>query len=418
MTDPTKRPGALAVPRWKQSRSRVYANVNTPANADTWTYENMTLEFRRPDDYEIVRKIGRGKYSEVFEGVDMTRGELVVIKVLKPVKKKKILREVKVLNNLRGGPNIVGLFQVVRDPETKMPSFIFEHVNNVDFKVLYPRLRDHEVRFYMYQVLKALDYSHSKGIMHRDIKPHNVMIDHEHHRLRVIDWGLAEFYHQSVEYNVRVASRHYKGPELLVDLRTYDYSLDMWSFGCMMAGIIFKKTPFFRGRDNNDQLVKIAQVLGSDECFEYIRKYDVDTPIHDMPKFPRRPWESFVNEQNANLATPDAIDLIDRTLRFDHQQRLTAREAMLHQYFADVRTHDSDTLSSGLQHPDYLDIMAGQVAPAPALPLGPAEGAAPGDGSDSAPSPVPVPAAAPVGTPPTGPMSVSPGGQGSHARAV
>jgi len=53
--------------------------------------------------------------------------------------------------------------------------------------------------------------------MHRDVKPHNVMIDHEHRKLRLIDWGLAEFYHPGQEYNVRVASRYFKGPELLVD---------------------------------------------------------------------------------------------------------------------------------------------------------------------------------------------------------
>jgi serine/threonine protein kinase len=66
-------------------------------------------------------------------------------------------------------------------------------------------------------------------------QPHNVMIDHEKRKLRLIDWGLAEFYHPGKEYNVRVASRYFKGPELLVDLQDYDYSLDMWSLGCMFA---------------------------------------------------------------------------------------------------------------------------------------------------------------------------------------
>lgn len=73
--------------------------------------------------------------------------------------------------------------------------------------------------------------------MHRDVKPHNVMIDHQQRKLRLIDWGLAEFYHPHKEYNVRVASRYFKGPELLVDLQDYDYSLDMWSLGCMFAGM-------------------------------------------------------------------------------------------------------------------------------------------------------------------------------------
>ena len=64
------------------------------------------------------------------------------------------------------------------------------------------------------------------------------------------------------EYNVRVASRYFKGPELLVDFQEYDYSLDMWSLGCMLAGMLFRKEPFFHGHDNFDQLVKIAKVNG------------------------------------------------------------------------------------------------------------------------------------------------------------
>ena len=116
----------------------------------------------------------------------------------------------------------------------------------------YPTFTDKDLRYYTFQVLKALDYCHSNGIMHRDVKPHNVMIDHNLRKLRLIDWGLAEFYHPEQvraiptrssaaspvcflssstypcehkhntalapvqEYNVRVASRYFKGPELLV----------------------------------------------------------------------------------------------------------------------------------------------------------------------------------------------------------
>ena len=129
----------------------------------------------------------------------------------------------------------------MRDPQSKTPSLVFEFVNNTDFKELYPRLSDADIRYYIFELLKALDYCHSNGIMHRDVKPHNVMIDHERRQLRLIDWGLAEFYHPGRELNVRVASRYFKGPELLVDYQQYDYSLDMWSLGCMLAGMIFRK---------------------------------------------------------------------------------------------------------------------------------------------------------------------------------
>ena len=65
------------------------------------------------------------------------------------------------------------------------------------------------------------------------------------------------------------------GPELLVNMRQYDYSLDMWSLGCMFAGMTFQKEPFFHGRDNHDQLVKIAKVLGTAGLYEYIKQYDL-----------------------------------------------------------------------------------------------------------------------------------------------
>lgn len=68
----------------------------------------------------------------------------------------------------------------------------------------------------------------------------------------------------------------FQGPELLVDYQMYDYSLDMWSLGCMLASMIFRKEPFFHGHDNYDQLVRIAKVLGTEELFEYLDKYHIE----------------------------------------------------------------------------------------------------------------------------------------------
>lgn len=159
----------------------------------------------------------------MFEGTNVKTGEKVIIKILKPVKKKKvrleklrteqfrmhkeyhwdvmeggadrmiaypcvlqIKREIKILQNLRDGPNVIRLLDIVRDPESKTPSLVFEYVNNKDFKILYPTLCDHEIRFYMYELLRALDFCHSKGIMHRDVKPHNVRC-RDRHRLWKVD---------------------------------------------------------------------------------------------------------------------------------------------------------------------------------------------------------------------------------------
>jgi casein kinase II subunit alpha len=129
---------------------------------------------------------------------------------------------------------------------------ILEWIPNLEHRTFYPTLSPFDFQFYMFEILKGLDWSHSKGIMHRDIKPLNVMIDHEQRYLKIIDWGLADFYKFKTNYNVRVASRYFKGPELLVDNRYYDYSLDIWSLGAMFAAIIFQKDPFFHGSDNID----------------------------------------------------------------------------------------------------------------------------------------------------------------------
>jgi len=301
--------------------------------------ECAEVQWGEQDDYEVVRKVGRGKYSEVFEGIQVATGTKVIIKILKPVKKKKIKREIKILQNLAGGTNIIRLLDILRDPQSKTPCLIFEYVNNTDFKVLYPTLTDFDIRYYIFELLKALDFSHSSGIMHRDVKPHNVMIDHEKRRLRLIDWGLAEFYHPEREYNVRVASRYFKGPELLVDLQDYDYALDMWSLGCMFAGMIFRKEPFFHGHDNYDQLVKIVKVLGTDELFDYLDKYNLELDPHFdgiLGRHTRKPWSKFLNPDNQHLVSSEAVDLLDKLLRYDHQERLSPTEAMLHPYFGPV----------------------------------------------------------------------------------
>jgi casein kinase II subunit alpha len=81
------------------------------------------------------------------------------------------LREVKILQNLFGGPNIVKLFDVARDEASKTPCLVFEYINNMPYKPLFQKFTDIDVRFYMQELLKALEYSHSNGIMHRDIKP-------------------------------------------------------------------------------------------------------------------------------------------------------------------------------------------------------------------------------------------------------
>jgi casein kinase II subunit alpha len=324
------------------SKPKYYQDANLKMKTEYHDYENLEISWGDQENYEVIKKVGRGKYSEVFEGMNVLNNQKCVVKVLKPIRKKKIQREIKILQNLCNGPNVVKLLDIVRDPASKTTSLVFEHVNNIDYRVLYPQLSDFDVRYYIFEVLKALDFAHSMGIMHRDVKPHNIMIDHEKKELRLIDWGLAEFYFPEKDYNVRVASRYFKGPELLVDYQYYDYSLDIWSLGCMFAGMIFMKEPFFHGNDNYDQLEKIAKVLGTPELFEYLEKYNIelDTNFEGvLGKHTKKPWSKFITNENKRFVSNEALDLLSRMLVYDHAGRITPKEAMQHPYFAPVVEH-------------------------------------------------------------------------------
>lgn len=323
-----------------------YACDNFPTSY--YDYDNAEIDFNEDiSAYELIQKIGQGKYSEVFRGRNRKNNTICVLKVLKPVRVRKIKREISILRNLSGGPNVVRLLDVLKDPRNDTPVLVTEYVDNpVTLRSLMQsrRLTNFDLRYYIYEVLRTLDFAHRRGIFHRDIKPNNVMIDHAHHIVRVIDWGLGEYYIHGEALNCGVATRHYKGPELLVGYRHYDYSLDIWCVGCVLAGMLFRSDPFFPGASNEDQLMRLVAVFGTDELYRYVNKYHgsipriCDAPLRTM-KREKTSWTKFVNADNVAWCDVMALDLLDKMLQFDHQNRIMAHDAMLHPYFAPVRAY-------------------------------------------------------------------------------
>ncbi|XP_033929209.1 protein NDRG4-like isoform X2 [Melopsittacus undulatus] len=153
------------------SRARVYAEVNSLRSREYWDYEAHVPSWGNQDDYQLVRKLGRGKYSEVFEAINITNNERVVVKILKPVKKKKIKREVKILENLRGGTNIINLVDTVKDPVSKTPALVFEYINNTDFK-------EHDIET-PYGLLHVVIQGSPKGNRPAILTYHDVGLNHK-----------------------------------------------------------------------------------------------------------------------------------------------------------------------------------------------------------------------------------------------
>lgn len=317
-------------------RTRQLAEVPNSQNRKTDDDDDkITHPFGSIEDYSVSIRLGRGKYSNVFRG-HKKDGSLCVIKVLKPVRINKINREINILKELRGGPNISQLIDVVQDDDTKSIALVLEWSDNVNIRSTFDFFTVKKIAIYVYKVLKALEFAHARGIMHRDIKPGNIMYSYKTDKVTVIDWGLADIYRTGENYSPRVSTRHYKGPELLLNYQQYNCSLDIWCLGCTLAGILFQTIPFFKGSDTDEQIIKMGEILGGNNIIAYAENYNLQLSPKIAAKLanvPPQPWSNFINKRNKKIATKEVLNLLSQMLTIDHNRRPTATEALKHPFF-------------------------------------------------------------------------------------
>lgn len=309
--------------------SLIHSSVSNKLPYETADFPPQNLSLLRADDFSLTRRLGTGKFSNVFEAFHGKK--LKVLKVLKPVSDRKIRREVWILQKVRSLKHVVQLEGLVW--QKPHPALVLEHAG-VNAKWLCHsagEMTDWEVRYYLGLLLVALESLHAEGIMHRDVKPRNVLRNSQ--SLLLIDLGLADVIEPDKRYNVRVASRHYKGPELLVGYEYYNHKLDLWGVGCILGSLLLRKEPLFCGKDNDDQLRQIVEELGSQDLRVYVNKYgmEVTDEVKELleRETNRRDWS----------ASCDAVglDLLNHLLVYDHEERLNATQALEHEFFDQVR---------------------------------------------------------------------------------
>ncbi len=258
---------------------------------------------------------------------------------------RRTLRELKLLRHFQGHPNIISIQDLFL--MNKTPSFdeifITQDLMDADLchmiQSKYSIGEEHCQRF-MYQILRGLKAMHSANVIHRDLKPGNLLWKHNG-ELRICDFGLARSILEPIDgkdvsMTNYVATRWYRPPEILLYRANYGKPLDIWSVGCIFAELLGRRV-FLPGQSGFEQLHLILQKLGTpeDSIIDNIPSAKSRDYLRRLPRYPAYPLgKRFPN------ASPLAIDLLGMMLQFDPERRVTAEEALAHPYFA--RYHNVD----------------------------------------------------------------------------
>lgn len=347
----------------KYIQNHPYWNANFGRDKNYWaTVLQQTLGLGYFGFYKMGSALGSGRFSHVFKAVHTPTKNEVAIKQFAHSEKYPIMKEIQILRMLKDAPNFLPIRDILKegDYQNIRISLVFDLFESKHYKEFFPDLTKYQIKRLMYETYKTLDYAHRKGIMHRDIKPHNVLMDPVSLKVRIIDWGMSDYYLPSFEYNARVSSFHYKAPELLLNKTTHDYAIDVWSAGCILAEMSFKKIHFFKeesatvdGEDPSIDPVKsfkehldaTAKMLGTLKLKQYADKVKDSITMEMMNgigDYKKVQFTELINEANSHLVDELLIDLLEKIFVYDPAKRITTRAVLQHPYFDEVRKVDSD----------------------------------------------------------------------------
>ncbi|GAA5941478.1 hypothetical protein JCM10213_006098 [Rhodosporidiobolus nylandii] len=284
------------------------------------------------DKYERLEKVGEGTYGVVYRSRNKETGEIVALKKIRLEAEDEgvpstAIREISLLKEMKDD-NVVRLLDITHS-ETKL-YLVFEFLD-MDLKRYMDKVGDGDGMgpdiVKTYQLIKGVYYLHAHRILHRDLKPQNLLINKEGN-LKLADFGLARAFGIPLRtYTHEIVTLWYRAPEVLLGSRHYSTGVDMWSVGCIFAEMIMRQ-PLFPGDSEIDEIFRIFRLLGTPD-------EDVWPGVTSLPDykstFPN--WSAKDLQDHVHGATEESAELILGMLAYDPAKRISAKAALQSDYF-------------------------------------------------------------------------------------
>ncbi|XP_030436879.1 cyclin-dependent kinase 15 [Gopherus evgoodei] len=323
----------------KSGRKRPRSNNDPSQQTDfvkRFQWQRQSLPFGTASSYLNLEKLCEGSYSTVYKGISRINGQLVALKIIKLETEEGVpftaIREASLLKSLKHA-NIVLLHDIIQTKDTLTFVFEYMHTDLAQYMAQHPGgLHAHNVMLFMFQLLRGLAYIHQQHILHRDLKPQNLLISCLG-ELKLADFGLARAKSiPSQTYSSEVVTLWYRPPDVLLGATDYSSDLDIWSAGCIFVEMLQGQPMFPAVTGTLEQLEKIWAVLG--------------VPTEDtwpgLSKLPNYKPERVISSRPQGLQmicarlgrVPGAEDLASKMLKAFPRERVSAQDALVHNFFS------------------------------------------------------------------------------------